>query len=369
MQELIVGGDFQSPGLPAGTDFQIFDDYGAWTGTEIEVGRENLFLGGSDDQNLVLELDGNSGATSVVTQTFTVTGDNKSATLTFDIAARLTGGGPFADPITFEVRDSDGNLVFPAQTVTPTTDGNFTEVSFQFDFGAEGDYTLIFTEGGLDNSLGSLIDNVSLMVCFAAGTQIRTPGGDVAVEELKSGDLVSTLGGEAKPIRWIGSKKLDRFELHANPNMRPVVIRQDALGAQVPERDLKVSPQHRVMLRSKVAQRVLGDAEALVPAKKLTHLAGIDVQEDCTEIEYFHFALEDHSIVFADGAYAESLYTGVEALKMLDPEALEELAYLFPDMVHVQPAPARPLHSRGKQIEKLCLRLVKNDKPAVEHSL
>ncbi|MBO9410102.1 Hint domain-containing protein [Ruegeria sp. R8_2] len=204
------------------------------------------------------------------------------------------------------------------------------------------------------------------MVCFAAGTRIKTPHGDVRVEDLRVGDLVSTLEGEAKPIRWIGSRTLDRFDLLANPNMRPVLIRQGALGQGMPNHDLKVSPQHRLMLRSKVAQRVLGDAEALVPAKKLTHLPDIDVQADCTEVQYFHFVLEEHSIVIAEHAYTESLYTGSEALKMLGPDALEELAFLFPELTVTQPTPARPLHSRGKLIEKMCLRLVQNQKPAVE---
>ncbi len=366
MQELIVGGDFESPGISNASNFQIFGSYGSWTGTEIEIGRENLFLNTGDTTNLVLELDGNRNETSVAEQTFTVTGDNKSATLSFDIAARQTGsGGPFDDPVLVEVLDSNNNVIF-TQTVTPTSDGSFTRVEFNFDFGAEGDYTLRFTEGGDDNSLGSILDNISLMVCFAAGTRIKTPRGDVNVEDLRVGDLVSTLEGEAKPIRWIGSRTLDRFDLLANPNMRPVLIRQGALGQGMPNHDLKVSPQHRLMLRSKVAQRVLGDAEALVPAKKLTHLPDIDVQADCTEVQYFHFVLEEHSIVIAEHAYTESLYTGSEALKMLGPDALEELAFLFPDLAVTQPTPARPLHSRGKLIEKMCLRLVQNQKPAVE---
>src|SRR5580658_245176 len=49
------------------------------------------------------------------------------------------------------------------------------------------------------------IDNkITPTVCFAAGTLIRTPGGDVAVETLKVGDLVLTASGDLRPVKWMG---------------------------------------------------------------------------------------------------------------------------------------------------------------------
>lgn len=367
MQELIVGGDFQSPGIQGG--FQIFDSYGSWTGNEIEVGQESLFFSGGDSSNLIVELDGNSGATSVVQQDFTVENNNQSATLSFDLGARNTSGGA-ADPVLVEVLDDSGNVIF-TQTVTPTSAGSFDRFELEFTFGAAGDYSLRFTEQGPDNSLGTVLDNVSLMVCFGAGTGIQTPKGEVPVEDLKVGDLVSTIEGVPQPLKWIGSRKLGPLDLMLNPRMRPVLIRKGALGDGMPGADLVVSPQHRLLVRSKVAQRVLGDTEALVPAKKLTSLPGVEVIESWDAVEYFHFALEQHSVVMADQAYTESLYVGPEALKMLSPEAVEELKFLFPDLFEGQgvATPARPLHSGGKHIDRLCQRLIRNDKPVVDLGL
>jgi hypothetical protein len=42
--------------------------------------------------------------------------------------------------------------------------------------------------------------------CFMAGTMISTPGGDVAVEALKAGDLVTLNDGHAGPISWLGRR-------------------------------------------------------------------------------------------------------------------------------------------------------------------
>jgi hypothetical protein len=288
--------------------------------------------------------------------------------LSFDIGARNTGG-VFADPVLVEILDSNGAVVF-TQTVTPTSVGSFQNVTLNFDFGAEGTYTLSFTEQGPNNSLGTILDNISLMVCFTSGTRILTPDGEVEVDDLAIGDLVTTLDGNPQAIRWIGSKKLSRLDLIANPKIRPVLVRSDALGPGMPRTNLLVSPQHRLLVRSKVAQRVFGDLEILVPAQKLTALPGVEVVENCEEVEYFHFALEEHSIVVADGAYTESLYIGPEALNMLSKEAIEELRFLFPDLLDETafPTPARPLFARRKHIDELCRRLVQNGKPAVEVS-
>lgn len=49
--------------------------------------------------------------------------------------------------------------------------------------------------------------------CFAAGTMIRTPAGDVAIETLRVGELVMTLDGGPQPVRWIGSRKLTVADL------------------------------------------------------------------------------------------------------------------------------------------------------------
>ncbi|SDW15472.1 Hint domain-containing protein [Ruegeria halocynthiae] len=365
--ELIVGGDFQTPGTPGG--FIVTNSYGAWSGTEVEVGQESLYFSGGDTSNLAIELDGNAGVTSVVQQSFSVSGDNRSATLSFDLGARNTGGIT-ADPVLVEVLDSSNNVIF-TQTVTPTSVGSFSRVEFDFDFGDEGTYTLRFTEQGSNNSLGTILDNISLMVCFTSGTKILTPEGEVDIDDLKVGDLVITLDGEPQVIQWIGSKKLRRSGLRANPKMRPVMVRQDALGPGIPKADLLVSPQHRLMVRSKVAQRVLGDFEALIPARKLTRLPGVEVVDTCDEVEYFHFALEQHSIVVAHRAYTESLYFGPEALKMLDADAVEELTFLFPEhfIEQASPMPARAMHSHRKHIDRLCDRLIQNSKPAVELSV
>src|SRR5207244_2313666 len=40
--------------------------------------------------------------------------------------------------------------------------------------------------------------------CFIEGTRVRTPHGNVRVDDLQIGDLVVTMHGGALPVKWIG---------------------------------------------------------------------------------------------------------------------------------------------------------------------
>ncbi|SFX56615.1 Hint domain-containing protein [Paracoccus pantotrophus] len=203
------------------------------------------------------------------------------------------------------------------------------------------------------------------IVCFTRGTLIECAGGLRPVESLRIGDLVRTLDNGLKPLRWIASRRLGR-ELAATPKLRPIRIRAGALGQGVPSADLLVSPQHRILVRSRVAMRLFGCAEVLVAAKQLLMLEGVDIAQDLEVVEYFHFAFDRHEVVFANGAEAESLYPGAQALKAIGRSAREELFALFPALREpvAPPVAAREIVS-GRQGRRLALRHLRNGRPLV----
>ncbi|WP_225612310.1 Hint domain-containing protein [Paracoccus sp. PAR01] len=193
--------------------------------------------------------------------------------------------------------------------------------------------------------------------CFARGTSIETSRGPLAIEDLRAGDLAITRDHGAQAIRWIGSAKLDRKALAANPNMRPIRIAKGALGHGLPVADLLVSPQHRILVRSRIAQKMFGAQEVLVAAKQLVLLDGIDIATDVAEVEYFHMLFDRHEVVLSNGAETESLYPGPEALKSVGKAAVEEIFTLFPQLrdLEAAPEPARLLTS-GRQGRRLAHR-------------
>ena len=135
--------------------------------------------------------------------------------------------------------------------------------------------------------------------CFAAGTHILTPGGEVAVERLRVGDMVITLQGADAAIVWIGHRRLD-LARHVRPaSVQPVRITADAFAEGVPSRDLVVSPDHALFVDG-----------LLIPAKALINGRNV-CQLNRPAVTYYHVELAAHEVIFADGMAAESyLETG-----------------------------------------------------------
>lgn len=206
------------------------------------------------------------------------------------------------------------------------------------------------------------------VICFARGTLILTDRGEVAIETLRTGDLVRTRDNGLQPIRWIGSRRLDAATLRRRPDLQPIRIKAGALGENLPAQDLLVSPQHRILVRSRIAHKMFGTNEVLVAAKQLLQLDGVDIADDLHSVEYFHMLFDRHEVVISNGAETESLYTGPEALKSLPPAAVREILALFPELQNngYVPASARTLGS-GRMARKLAIRHIQNNKPMVSN--
>ena len=201
------------------------------------------------------------------------------------------------------------------------------------------------------------------VTCFCAGSQIQTAIGPCNVESIQIGDIIKTQTGSSE-VRWVGRRTIGFGELQASPKLLPVRIVAGALGGGLPKRDLLVSRQHRMSVRSKIAERMFGMYEVLVPSIKLIELPGIFVDETIESVEYFHLLFDRHEIIYAEGAPTESLFTGPEALKSLSPEAREEILTIFPEVAKLDysPEPAGYIPP-GKLQKQLVARHAKNNKP------
>ena len=208
-----------------------------------------------------------------------------------------------------------------------TTTGQFTftvDTTALWDSGSDQVVTFTITGTSGANSDDDLV-TINLLICFAEGTRIATPDGERLVETLRPGDLVLTRDGAAKPLRWVGVRKVTAEELAADRDLRPIRIRQGALGGGLPERDLVVSPQHRMLMADAWAELMFGTSEILVPAKALINDHTIRPDDRAREVAYYHLLLDAHEVIFAEGAPTESFHPAEYTLGALEPQARADL--------------------------------------------
>ncbi|WP_376873784.1 Hint domain-containing protein [Albirhodobacter sp. R86504] len=356
--QLILNGDFSDSTNTSAV---------SWTGTDIETRESDVYLAGTTaEYGRVAEMNGGQGQVTVVQQTFTVDAAH-TGSLSFDFALRSSNGGATAnvDGFRVEILDSSGNVLFK-QNIYPT-EAAYQTFTTSVEFPSDGDYTIRFTELG-DNAdgLGAVLDNVSLLVCFTGSTGIATPNGSVRACDLAIGDLVTTANGP-KPIRWIARRHVSAADIKANALYAPVCIRQDALGSGLPHKDLWLSRQHRLLASSNVVQRMFGVTDVLLPSIRLTCLNGIYVDTTVADFDYIHILLDDHEVLYAEGAPAESMLLGQMALDSLTPAAIDELKLIFPDVMEANISVRSACHiPDAARQKKLVERLKKNDRPVLE---
>jgi hypothetical protein len=133
--------------------------------------------------------------------------------------------------------------------------------------------------------------------CFLLGTRIKTPKGEIKIEELRIGDNVLTASGETKPIKFIGRRKVSRERTGPWNGDGPVKISCFAIDGKAPHSDLYVSPAHAIFIDG-----ILIRASSLV--NDLTILA--DAKPEALSLTYLHIELDTHEAILAQGLAVES---------------------------------------------------------------
>ena len=171
--------------------------------------------------------------------------------------------------------------------------------------------------------------------CFLRGTTLSTPTGQVNVEELSIGDLITTVNGDAMPIRWIG-RRTYKPTRHSAENVMPIRVRRHAFDGKVPRCDLYLSPGHALLVDG-VLIRVMDlvNGASIAPALPV----GLNI------IEYFHILLDGHQVILAEGVPTETLFLDGQNDEHFANFA--ELRQLIPGILNTPMKPAAPIVGYG----------------------
>lgn len=171
-------------------------------------------------------------------------------------------------------------------------------------------------------------ENAVVVNCFLSGTGIATPAGEVPVEALTIGDKVLNSAGEEVAVKWVAQQSVMTM---FNPAERvlPVRFAAGSLGNGLPHSDLTVTADHGMLVDG-----VICHAGALVNGTTITR---VPLSEMGKTFTVYHIETDEHEIILANGAPAETFIDNVsrstfdnfaefEALYGNVPE-MEELPY------------------------------------------
>nr|WP_272903188.1 Hint domain-containing protein [Sulfitobacter sp. M39] len=316
--------------------------YGEDDDDTIYGGADNDYIDGGIDDDL---LDGGDGDDTIVggqgddtivgaAGNDSMRGDAGRDTFTNVNGGDTIDGGAGTDETDYDVIDLRGSLSpgggYRIVNVTEDTDpGDDTDGDSPND-GIDG--TIVFTDAsGTETGRLDFTNIEEIIPCFTPGTLIATPKGERRVEDLVVGDRVITRDNGIQEIRWVGAREMTGQELAHKAHLLPVLIRQGALGNNLPERDMLVSPNHRVLVANDKTALYFEEREVLVAAKHLTGLEGVDIVET-SGTTYIHVMFDQHEVILSDGTWTESFQPGDMSLAGVGNAQRNEILELFPEL-------------------------------------
>ena len=196
---------------------------------------------------------------------------------------------------------------------TSNNNGAPTQVQITFNLSdldfSTGPITNVTASGGGGIVSGFTADSITVNVsvpignqtftfdieCFLTGTHILTDKGEIPVEQLTIGDKVKTVEGKLETIKWVGKQTVEPSQVRNPLRTLPILIKAGALGNNLPHRDLYVSPDHAMFFEG-----------LLINAGALVNDISIIKTERTETFVFYHVELENHALLLAEGASAES---------------------------------------------------------------
>ena len=283
------------------------------------LGGEDTLKGGAGDDTLIGRLDGDEMAGGDGADLFVI--DPAGAGDDAEIEIRGGAGGDDSDTLDLSRLLAAG--------------WEIEEIELEEDDGGnpgfDGEIELVNRATGAEAEI-EFSDIETIVICFTPGTMIATPTGERPVESLREGDRVFTRDNGVQEIRWTGRRSLTGAALQADPALRPVRIKAGSLGHNMPERDLLVSPSHRMLMTGDRPSIFFDESEVLAAAKHLTGMKGISKVCPARGVTYHHILFDRHEVILGNGAWTESFQPGDYALSGMEAEQRAEIVRLFPDL-------------------------------------
>lgn len=169
------------------------------------------------------------------------------------------------------------------------------------------------------------------MPCFTPGVAIATPMGERAAEDLRPGDRVVTRDHGVREIFWLKRRTLGGEGRVVGRHLQPVIVTKGSLGGGLPERDMMVSPNQRILMAETLSMSGCEPHDALIPARHLVNGRTIRNSE-LAEVAYIQVMFARHELVLANGSWVECFQPSDASLNGFGDAQRNENCEIFPEL-------------------------------------
>ncbi len=179
----------------------------------------------------------------------------------------------------------------------------------------------------------SRIRSSTLATGLAGTANVRTPCGARHVANLRPGDLVVTRDHGLRPVRLVWARTVTEADMAADPSLAPVCLRPRAIGPMMPQRDLLVGGDHRLLIPGyRLADRP-DAAAALIPARDIAGTSDAAFADRMRgEMTFYNVLFDKQEIFAANGLPVESFHIAEETLGLVPAPVRAGILAAFPDL-------------------------------------
>ncbi|MBV1869015.1 MAG: Hint domain-containing protein [Marinosulfonomonas sp.] len=165
------------------------------------------------------------------------------------------------------------------------------------------------------------------------GANVRTPCGPRRIEMVRPGDLIVTRDEGLQPVRMIWKREVSLADIAVNPALAPVRFKPRAVGPMMPQKDVCVAADHRILVPG---YRLLGEEKTsccLLSALEFAEASDAAYVDRSAEVvTYFTLIFDTHQVFSADGLFSESFLPTAKNLAALDETLRDNVVRCFPQL-------------------------------------
>ena len=164
------------------------------------------------------------------------------------------------------------------------------------------------------------------------GANLRTPCGMRRIEIVRPGDLIVTRSG-LQPVQMVWKRRVTREQMRLCPDLTPIRLRPRAIGPMMPQRDLLVAPDHRLLIPVFRLAGMPDNVCVLAEARKIAGTSDAIFADNTMEsVTFYQLVFDRHQVLAANGLPVESFLPDAAAIDALGGEMRDALEERYPEL-------------------------------------